>query len=130
MTEFLLIILCLWGEVRGESHEGIQAVLNVIKNRTIKSERTYKEIILAPKQFSYFNLSKKQIWNDIAKIRRDRDEPTIEALIKIAINVTVLDTPDNSLGATHYHTTAINPYWAEDMDTTIVIGNHVFLKEK
>jgi len=36
------------------------------------------------------------------------------------------DGPDPTSGATHYHTTAIAPYWAEGHTPVVTIGNHAF----
>ena len=37
---------------------------------------------------------------------------------------------DITNGATHYHSVTVNPWWANSMEVTAIIGNHIFLKEK
>jgi len=35
---------------------------------------------------------------------------------------------DITEGATHYHSTTVNPYWADSLNETVVINEHVFYK--
>ena len=35
---------------------------------------------------------------------------------------------DISEGATHYHATYVNPYWAGDMTVVLEVGQHIFYK--
>jgi spore germination cell wall hydrolase CwlJ-like protein len=35
---------------------------------------------------------------------------------------------DISEGATHYHATYVNPYWADDMTVVLEVGQHIFYK--
>jgi spore germination cell wall hydrolase CwlJ-like protein len=35
---------------------------------------------------------------------------------------------DITEGATHYHATTVSPYWAESLNETVVINDHVFYK--
>jgi len=39
-------------------------------------------------------------------------------------------TPDHSNGATHYATRGTDPWWAEDMEVTAEIGNHIFYRAR
>lgn len=55
-----VVALTVYGESRGEPPEGIIAVINVIKNRFLSTERfssfkTYQSVCLSPKQFSCWN---------------------------------------------------------------------------
>ena len=40
----------------------------------------------------------------------------------------LLDENDFSKCGTHYHNKYINPWWADEMTVTTVIGDHKFLK--
>ena len=35
---------------------------------------------------------------------------------------------DITEGATHYHATTVNPYWADSLNETVVINDHIFYK--
>lgn len=120
----------LWHEARGESIEGIKAVLSVIQNRVYsgKYPSTYCKVIRQHKQFSYVHLMKKQglslvpqptkltqdIANDIRKIADD----ALHGKFKNVLPPDVL----------WYHTVDVNPKWNRKMQIVKVIGNHKFLR--
>ena len=35
---------------------------------------------------------------------------------------------DITEGATHYHSVYVNPYWADSLNETVVINEHIFYK--
>ena len=60
------------------------------------------------------------------------DEPEISPTwyesLKIARDVVQGAYPDITEGATHYHADSVNPYWADDLNQTVIINNHIFYK--
>ena len=66
----------LWHEARGESKEGIKAVLSVIVNRT-KSKHypdTFCEVIHEPKQFSYVDELRKKGESFTPKVKESEQD--------------------------------------------------------
>ena len=53
--EPVVLRMLAWGEARNQGGEGIAAVLWVVRNRALKSGRTYKMEALRHLQFSCFN---------------------------------------------------------------------------
>ncbi|MDH5799165.1 MAG: cell wall hydrolase [Paracoccaceae bacterium] len=118
----------LYFEARGESVEGQFAVAEVILNR-VESNRFPDTICGVVHQgtgqrhrcqFSYNCDGKLEVvndrraWNNVAKVAR---------LIMDGIA-----PRDLTGGATHYHTTAVNPRWAQVFDLTTTIGVHRFYR--
>lgn len=117
----------LYFEARGESIRGQFAVAEVILNR-VESGRFPDSICDVVRQgtgrkfacqFTYTcdglpeHVSEKRAWERVAKVAR-----------------AVLDGRNAQLteGATHYHTTAVNPDWANVYERTAQIGAHLFYR--
>ena len=60
------------------------------------------------------------------------DEPEISPTwyesLEIARDIVQGAYPDITEGATHYHADSVNPYWADDLNQTVIINNHIFYK--
>ena len=60
------------------------------------------------------------------------DEPEISPTwyesLKVARDVVQGGYPDITEGATHYHNDQVNPYWADSLNQTVIINNHIFYK--
>ena len=60
------------------------------------------------------------------------DEPVDSATwmfsLATAARVWEGDFPDFTDGATHYHATRVTPYWAESLNETVTINDHIFYK--
>lgn len=107
-------------ESGGEYSTGaMQAVNEVIVNRSIKRRITGAEVCLQPYQFSCWNTG------------------TLASKLAIAMRhsrwteacVIATSRPTNyTKGADHYHADYCNPYWAKHMTVTVVIGRHIFYK--
>ena len=115
-------------EAGGEYDEGsLEAVYEVIHNRSIKRNETYKEVCLRYKQFS--------CWNNIhtpfrvkeidKNIRKAKSHPRWSEAYEIASNPC---KTNYTKGADHYHADYVNPYWAKSLTKTVVIGRHIFYK--
>ena len=60
------------------------------------------------------------------------DEPVDSAtwMFSLATASSVMngDYKDFTDGATHYHADSVHPYWADDLNQTVIINNHIFYK--
>tara|TARA_B100000459_G_C8593675_1_gene208876 strand:+ start:916 stop:1437 length:522 start_codon:yes stop_codon:yes gene_type:complete len=60
------------------------------------------------------------------------DEPEISPTwyesLKVARDIVQGGYPDITEGATHYHNDKVNPYWADSLNQTVIINNHIFYK--
>jgi N-acetylmuramoyl-L-alanine amidase len=141
-TEYILqeqqcIQEALWYEARGESKEGIRAVLEVIQNRVKEKNTTFCAIIHAPKQFSYRNHLK------VGQIMQDKPKGTkgIKTTYKTSNNEIKGYVQDLAFSAVvggfkgsikgvvmFYHTITLKkmPQWARKYQKVATIGNHVF----
>lgn len=133
----------LFGEARGEPIEGIIAVANVIKNRAYSSQKLYKDICLAPNQFSCWN-SNDPNYPQITKLLSDAEggqiftDPYTRQCFAVAKAVYENDFRDNVKGAKNYVT--IKRYqlalarqdkkldaWIIKMKQVCTYGQHIFL---
>lgn len=117
-----------WGEARGEGRDGLQAVINVIDNRTRdpRYPDSHAAVATQPWQFSAYND------NDPNRSKLERvsdDDAGFVTAMELAAQAVGGGLPDITGGATHYHSTKIDPpFWAEGAEVTAVIGEHVFYK--
>lgn len=117
-----------WGEARNQGPEGLQAVLNVMKNR--EQDRRWPSSLAGVAtqkwQFSAFNESdpnRSQLDNVT-----DADPVFVQAVELSARNVRG-ELPDITGGATHYHSRFISPpFWARGATVSASIGDHIFYK--
>lgn len=111
----------IYHEARGEPIKGQIAVANVTMNRVAHSRfpNSVCEVVFQRKQFSW-TLSK-------AKVNK-QDIQFSDVIYTIALKAVTGRLVDYTGGATHFHTKAINPYWADSKVYLNTIGNHVFYK--
>lgn len=123
----------IWGEARGESLAGKEAVANVILNRLKRAQQrgsfwwgnSIEEICKKPYQFSCWNANDP----NFAKIQNvDDSDPQFAICQRIARRALNGVLSDNTFGADHYHSTAILPKWALEKIPVATIGHHVFYK--
>lgn len=116
----------LWGEARGETKTGREAIASVILNRLKKPHRfggTIEEVCRKPFQFS--------CWNDndpnLPKLKKvDLSDLIFAECVSIAeaaVNGVLIDSTN---GADHYHTTGVSPAWSRGKAPCAEIGNHLF----
>jgi len=55
------------------------------------------------------------------------DKALLEATI-LAQNILANSVTDISEGATHYHATYVNPYWASSMEVVLKVDDHIFYR--
>lgn len=115
--DLICITDAIYFEARGESNKGKIAVGYVVINRSKKRKMTICQTVHQPGQFSKAIKSKpvlnKKKWKEINNL---------------AYKIITNQIKDPTKGSTYFHTTEVNPYWANEESLTAVIGNHVFYK--
>ena len=107
-------------EAGGEYHEGsMQAVHEVIVNRSHQRKLASWEVCLQRKQFSCWNSGK--INKLVAKAKRHPRWREAMAIIQSPLT-------NYAKGADHYHADYCDPYWNKHMKVTAKIGRHIFYK--
>ena len=131
MTELEIFAKTLFGEARGEKLSGIEAVANVILNRVKHAQKigkywwgkTIEEVCLKPFQFSCWNEKDSKH----ALLLQDLSENKIYQICeRVAKRAIAGFLPDNTKGATHYHTKASNPMWSRCAVPCADVGHHLF----
>ena len=109
----------VYHEARGERVEGQIAVAHVTINRVNhrKWKKSICEVVYQPKQFS---------WTHLIKDPTPKEKKAWEQAKVIARDVMIGNTEDPTKGAVYYHANWVNPTWANYMDLSKVIGNHLF----
>ena len=109
-------------EAGGEYSEGaMEAVHEVIYNRSMKRNKPMSDVCLQKWQFSCWN--GKDIESNVMKAQK---HPRWHEAMKI---VDTAQMSNFTNGADHYYAEYIDePYWAEDMTLTVKIGRHLFFK--
>ncbi len=123
----------IWGEARGESILGKEAVANVILNRVKKAQKkngfwwgnTIEQVCLKPYQFSCWNKNDPN-YQKLKTVNTSNKEFNI--CLRVARRAVHGVLKDNTNGATHYHTKSIQPYWAVSSPIIADIGHHVFYR--
>jgi len=108
----------VWHEARGEGMRGMHAVALVTMNRVKQRNKTVCEVVYESRQFSWTNDVTGNLQDNIANVRR--------AVANVMTNSII----DFTKGATHYHANYVKPYWAEDMQRTVVVGKHIFYRKQ
>ena len=132
-----LLCLTIFGEARGEGHEGMIAVGSVILERVDHREwdgDTIREVCLMPWQFSCFLpadpnfLALKLTANNFAAQYRQSD--ILRKCYVVAsdlIDGTLARTPEIAEHhATQYCTGAVSPAWKEKLKLVATVGHHEF----
>ena len=99
--------------------EGQIAVAQVTLNRVAHSEwpSTICEVVYEPKQFS---------WTFLLKDHSTTEARAWKKAQIIARDVMIGNVEDPTYGAVFYHANYVSPDWAEFLDLSKVIGNHLF----
>lgn len=113
------LALNIYHESRSESLQGQIAVAQVTINRVAHDHwpSTICEVVYDPMQFSWVHLledhsaSEARAWQKASIIARD---------------VMIGNVEDPTHGAVFYHANYVDPDWAEFLDLSKVIGNHLF----
>lgn len=124
----------IWGEARGESISGQEAVAAVIMNRVAFSKRHGRYwwgndivgVCQAPRQFSCWNKTDPNFQKLIKVGSEDIGFCMCRRIAERAVSGTL---EDKTYGATHYHTRQILPKWALGKTPCAEIGAHLFYND-
>lgn len=123
----------LYGEARGQPHNGKVAVANVMLNRVRSNTwwgKTIVEVCLWPYQFSAWNTDDPNRKVMLSVLRYDEDNRTgVEFLrcLTIAMDAVRGGLIDNTMGSTHYINPKVaDPRWARGKTPAITFGDHEF----
>ncbi len=121
---------CLTGavyyEARGESPQGQHAVAQVVMNR-VKHPAYPKSVCAVVYQGAGRSGCQFSFACD-GSTRRGREAKAWARARKVAARVLAGGTVANIGYATHFHTTAVSPFWAPQMLRVAQVGAHVFYK--
>ncbi|MBL4693571.1 MAG: cell wall hydrolase [Magnetovibrio sp.] len=124
----------LYGEARGESRSGKEAVACVIMNRVKRAQsrgnywwgNSVESVCQKPWQFSCWNENDPNLEKILAMTSGHRVFDTCLRIARRAISG-CLD--DATQGATHYHNLNINPPWSRGRPACVEIGHHLFYND-
>ncbi len=127
----------VWGEARGESVRGMEAVACVVMNRVAVARAhggafwwggTVVEVCKKKWQFSCWNEDDPNREKVMAVNERDAEFRIAKRIARRAVKG-ALEDPTG--GATHYHVEGVMPKWVTDprMEEMKKIGRHVFYRE-
>jgi spore germination cell wall hydrolase CwlJ-like protein len=130
--ELTLLATLIAGEARGETEIGQIACGWVVRNRVHSGEPKWfgtwwHGVMLKPYQFSCFNKddpNRRRLLNPYKYF----GDLVWTACYRSAAQVYFDLSKDPTFGADHYHTSAVNPKWADSSKITARIGNHIFYK--
>lgn len=107
-------------EARSESDEGVLATMFTVLNRVDHPHfpQTIHEVVHQPKQFSYVH--------DGSLEQGIKEPEQFRRTLSLAYALLTDDIESPIGNSTHYHTTAINPYWASSLNHVTTIGSHKF----
>ncbi|MBR1209307.1 cell wall hydrolase [Bradyrhizobium sp. JYMT SZCCT0180] len=128
--DHLALARTIFGEARGESNAGREAVAHVVINRvnSHKFRDTIEGVCLQPSQFSCFNVGDPNRPKILA-LDQDSENPTFKDCLAVARRVIDGAVADNTGGATHYYARTIAaPSWTIGATLTAEIGVHRFFK--
>ena len=126
-----IVATCLVLEAGGEGPEGMQAVLNVILNRSGGNLYRMVPETVKPGAFSCMaSVWKSDLpdYEPLISCAKDQSAAYEEATQLIALMEEGF-LADNTHGATHYHAASIHPYWADSLRYLTTIGGHHFYVE-
>ncbi len=124
-----LLARTIWGEARGETVRGMEAVAAVVMNRVARPGwwgRTVASVCTKAYQFSCWNEGDPNRPKLLAVTEAD---PVFAIAQRIARRAIAGTLNDPTGGATHYHAAAILPRWAAHKTPCARIGRHLFYND-
>ncbi len=125
----------LWGEARSEGLKGMEAVAHVILNRVAHAKSKGESfwwghdvltVCQRPYQFSCWNPGDP---NRQKLMAVDKDDIHFATALRVARRAVYRQLGDDpTLGADHYHTVNVSPFWSKGETPLIQIGSHLFFK--
>lgn len=124
----------IFGEARGESITGQEAVASVVLNRVTFSQKRggywwgndIVSVCRQPWQFSCWNADDP---NSALLTKLDDKNDAYAVCKRIAMRAVAGLIKDRTDGATHYHTKNLRPKWSIGKIPSAEIGNHVFYND-
>jgi len=119
----------IYGEARGESVRGMEAVAAVVMNRVARRGwwgRTVETVCLKPWQFSCWNAADP---NRRRVLEVTDADPVFRTCLRIARRAVAGAVDDPTRGATHYHAVGVLPEWAKGRQPCARIGDHLFYND-
>lgn len=118
----------IWGEARGGSLAGMEAVAAVVLNRLRRNSpmrfgATIAEVCLKGQQFSCWNMGDP---NRDKLIRVDETNPQFLVCLEIAARAARGDLADPTDGSDHYHLVGVAPTWSRGKSPAKRIDDHIF----
>lgn len=121
----------IWGEARGESVRGKEAVAATVMNRVRQAQyrdghwwgNSVVRVCRMPWQYSCWNENDP---NRAKLLAVTKDDIAFQACLRIARRAVHSTLKDPTGGATHYHHRDLNPWWAVGRVPSAEIGNHLF----
>ena len=121
MEGILWLALNIYFEARNQPVKGQYAVAHVTLNRAAQDNKSIKEVVLEPGQFSW-------VKNKHRNMRASKiyvgEKDAFSKAVQVALSAYV--TPDPTNGATHYHASYVRPKWASKLKRKTRIGQHIF----
>lgn len=126
------LIEAAWHEARGESEDGIRAVMAVIQNR-VHSRRypaSYCAVIYQYRQFSYV-IEHKRIGKSTKPVVKPSEMLKYRLIERLAVDTlqAKLDAPVPP-DVLWYHTHQVKPQWSKKKKLVKVVGKHRFFTER
>lgn len=132
-------LLCLalntYYEARGEPVRGQYAVALVTINRANTQNKPICSVVTKSKQFSWTTDALEPVKSDNKligyRLKRGHAPTDMQAwndAVWVARHTLGGGMRDFTMGANHYHSKAVNPYWAVTGKKTTTIGNHIFYR--
>lgn len=118
----------LYFEARGESIRGMFAVGEVILNR-VDSRRYPDTLCRVINQGTGRKFACQFSYTCDGLLELVNDQRSWQRMGKVARLLMDGAPRDLTGGATHYHTRAVNPFWAREFPQTAAIGAHLFYRE-
>ena len=125
MTQLCCLAVAVFFEARGEPTTGQYAVAEVIMNR-VEDDRypdTVCGVVFEDSQFSFT-----EHYSILSRASNSSKAAVLADAAQKAKTVAsdVLDGYRIGITSTHYHTTSVDPFWAEHFELDGMIGNHLF----
>ena len=125
VTDIKCLALNVYHEARGESTIGQRAVAWVTVNRVTDPNypKDICSVVYDPDQFSWTNDNNSDQPTDLEAYR----QALIVALQVVQESYTTKYDPTE--GSVMFHSTNVDPFWADNYDRVTQIDNHVFYKD-
>lgn len=124
LWEAEVVVATLILEAGGEGKVGMEAVNEVIQNRSKRRKQSLYRVVTEPLQFSCFNAGIEKA------VERAKKHPKWQE----AIDILRSPITNHTLGSDHYHTLKVKPKWGRELLRrgygTKVIKNHIFYYPK